>query len=774
MPPKNTKNSLEEESKKKNQLVVPVISDVIDATTNLGKGEIEVPKEIKEIEAMIFSRGRLNAQFFRGRKNLYVVPFWVEGMLSTHSSGVISLGHSSSLINTNYRDWVAFGGIDCVSEGIVTQKGLIVPEIDGYGILFGSQINNSPYYITRDGKSIQEFLEGYLPIVINHWKAKNKKYKQTVFGGLSGKNEIGVLKIQKETDDKANLLLSIRPFNQEGVSLISTISYRPKDRTIFINKQLAVRISKEPEKIAVANFHVHGDSAVKLSEIAKEIGSEEEITINCSVGLANLTIVFPQEVKEIEVHFKMQNKLTNDPPKMEGVIEEWKEKISKALVLKTGQPEVDRLYLASITNLLLLVDPGNITPGPTEYHRFWCRDAAYLINALDRIGYHAYAEDALTQFFKRQRKDGFFYSHEGEFDSNGEGIWALSEHAKFSTNNSWLEKNFNSVIKAAKWIIKTRKLPKKEAILGKEDLVKGLLPPGFSAEHLGPCDYFYWDNFWGVTGLREAALWAKKFGLESANELQKEYEEYLNDLMSSVNKLSEQYGYLPVGPYRELDSAMIANLVATHPTKILDANSKVLKKTADAIYENFTNKGGFFHEVAWNCYGTYLSMHLAQAYHELNEQEKVSEIISWLIRHNTCVSGWAEGVSPQTMSGGMGDSPHGWASADWILLLRNLFASETKDGSLKLLSGYPVKYLSNGISTSALKTHFGDISYAAKIYDKVLKLEIKNNLSLETYHIMTPEIISSIRTDKGEAYINTSRSVEVSNKATKISIELDM
>ena len=24
----------------------------------------------------------------------------------------------------------------------------------------------------------------------------------------------------------------------------------------------------------------------------------------------------------------------------------------------------------------------------------------------------------------------------------------------------------------------------------------GLLPAGFSAEHLGPNDHYYWDNFW--------------------------------------------------------------------------------------------------------------------------------------------------------------------------------------------------------------------------------------------------------------------------------------
>ncbi|MHA1441693.1 MAG: hypothetical protein ACTSPK_07530 [Candidatus Heimdallarchaeota archaeon] len=55
-----------------------------------------------------------------------------------------------------------------------------------------------------------------------------------------------------------------------------------------------------------------------------------------------------------------------------------------------------------------------------------------------------------------------------------------------------------------------------------------------------------------------------------------------------------------------------------------------------------------------------------------------------------------------------------------------------------------------------------------------MKINITNNLSLDTYHIMAPAIITSIRTDKGVAYIEASQSIEVSKKTTKISIGLDL
>ena len=56
-----------------------------------------------------------------------------------------------------------------------------------------------------------------------------------------------------------------------------------------------------------------------------------------------------------------------------------------------------------------------------------------------------------------------------------------------------------SIKKAAQWICKKRlsadlKFPH-----------AGLLPSGFSAEHLGPNDFYYWDDFWAVAGLKAAA-----------------------------------------------------------------------------------------------------------------------------------------------------------------------------------------------------------------------------------------------------------------------------
>ncbi|MFW9923878.1 MAG: hypothetical protein ACFFDW_11395, partial [Candidatus Thorarchaeota archaeon] len=539
----------------------------------------------------------------------------------------------------------------------------------------------------------------------------------------------------------------------------------------IINNESALKLINPPEKIAIANYQSDGDSAISLLTKSMEIKEDQEITVSCNIGFANMTFIFPEKTTKIEIHFRMSRDPFTTSPVLEKVTENWQNKLAMGMQLRTNDLEIDNLYYASLTNLLLLVDPGSITPGPTEYHRFWCRDAAFLINALDRAGYHNYAQEALNQFITRQRMNGFFYSHEGEFDSNGEGIWTLVEHAKYTKDVFWLEKMFEPIKKAAEWIINTRN-QKKDGITDKE-IVKGLLPPGFSAEHLGPCDYFYWDNFWGVTGLRETAYAAKLLKHENYEFFEKEYQKYFSDLNSSIIKSFNKKQFLPVGPFRDCDSAMIANMCAWHPTKLMEPNNEILMKTADKIFQEFTINGGFFHEVAWNCFGTYLTMHLAQVYAGLNDQEKVSEMMKWLIKFKSCTMGWAEGISPQTMEGGMGDSPHGWASADWIHLLRNLFANETVSGSIELLCGFPVAYLSKGISANNLKTHFGEINLTAKLFKDILEIKLQNQLTIPNIKIRTPKVISELTIDKDQGRILNDDTIELNSNVEKITIKLE-
>ncbi|MDZ7748582.1 MAG: hypothetical protein U5K43_06880 [Halofilum sp. (in: g-proteobacteria)] len=66
----------------------------------------------------------------------------------------------------------------------------------------------------------------------------------------------------------------------------------------------------------------------------------------------------------------------------------------------------------------------DIVPGPYTYRRFWFRDACLIVHALLAAGYVERARSALARFPARQKAGGYFQSQEGEWDSNGQVLWA--------------------------------------------------------------------------------------------------------------------------------------------------------------------------------------------------------------------------------------------------------------------------------------------------------------------------------------------------------------
>ncbi len=154
---------------------------------------------------------------------------------------------------------------------------------------------------------------------------------------------------------------------------------------------------------------------------------------------------------------------------------------------------------------LILHSPGTVFPGPYTYRRFWFRDAAFILHALLCLGLTERARRILDTFPGRQTGTGFFYSQAGEWDANGEALWIFARYCQLTGQPP-----------AAAWQVAVRRgarwLQRKRLPASAGERVGGLLPAGFSAEHLGPSDYYYWDDFWAVSGLRAAADLLARYG----------------------------------------------------------------------------------------------------------------------------------------------------------------------------------------------------------------------------------------------------------------------
>jgi hypothetical protein len=285
----------------------------------------------------------------------------------------------------------------------------------------------------------------------------------------------------------------------------------------------------------------------------------------------------------------------------------------------------------------------------------------------------------------------------------------------------------------------------------------GLLPSGWSAEHIGDKDKpHYWDDLWGLAGLYEAARLAERLGAAEAGELWAAFDDLKAATAASVRwVLGQQHDrgqwetFVPTGPgdVGRLDSTIIGAVCYFHPTRLyygakLGADvDQAFRLTLETIWSHFVT-GGFRHDAAWHAYGPYLTLQLAHAFLLLGDVDRMDACLGWSVgnaafAHVSRYDGAAASQDWQVASGGwneqhaypiasdlaevpnrwwyMGDIPHGWAAAELTLLLRDILffeAGEDDNRELYLAPGVLPRWVSgaggHSVSVTAAPTSYGN------------------------------------------------------------------
>jgi hypothetical protein len=448
--------------------------------------------------------------------------------------------------------------------------------------------------------------------------------------------------------------------------------------------------------------YAEGDAAQRLAARA-----EAPRAISCPVGMATAVALFEVQslrTHPLEVRAPIYNEL--DPKKRPAVAAapSWAAALSPLARMRIADERLQRLFDLALANVVLHA-PDEVYPGPYTYKRFWFRDAAFMLNAVLALGDIERTRRVLRHFAPRQRHDGYFLSQEGEWDSNGEAIWTYWRFATLTGETlpaEWRQ----AIAKGARWIIKKR-LPKNS---GRPEA--GLLPAGFSAEHLGPNDFYYWDDFWGVAGLRCAAELLRDEDARFAEACRREADDFLATIENSFPRGPQRRfpGAIPAAPKRRMDSGAVGNLVADYPLQIFAPGDARLLRTADYLRDHSSYEGGFFQNMIHSGINAYLTLHLAQVRLRAGQVDTAWELIDRVAALASPTGQWPEAIHPRTLGGCMGDGQHLWAAAEWLLMLRNCFVREEGDRLVVASGVKPEWWRDGGAFFGPTLTRFGPVS----------------------------------------------------------------
>jgi hypothetical protein len=701
--------------------------------------EVESPGELLPIGARtVFRALRTRAAAQIGPD--WVWPYWLERQLDPTSPAFTPRGHLPFLTNVTARNWTLVGNVASPWEAIVDPRGLVTTWFDGWSLDWWIGAEDGWHVPSREPRSrVRQRLIGASPVVETSVRVPGGFAVHRAYACLAGpagrdESEIVVVEVENRSPVPFAVALAVRPYNPEGLAVIERIGLH-EGTTVTVDGRVAMLLPKRPAQVAASTFHA-GDSALTVladgakpgnipSDLRDEAGMAQAAFVYPLPHTATLRVALPmvppRRTRRSSLTRRRVEQAPSFPPVIpsaEQVARGWAAQTRQGMQLVLPDPKLQEAVDANRRFLLALHDGPDITPGPSTYHRFWFRDAAFLLAALDRYGFSSQVAEVLRSYPERQRVDGFFLSQPHEWDSNGCAMWSIAEHWRLTRDMELVESMLPSLAKGVQWVERKRRTKRRR---GPE--LHGLLPAGVSAEHLGPFDYFYWDDFWCTAGMRSAAELVAAAGQpEAAAAMRRHADSLWSDIAASLGLVARRLGtdVIPAGPTRRVDAGVIGSLVACEPLGLLPPTDHRIVATLDAVRDRFSLGDAFFQAISHTGLGTYLTMQVA-AVELAGGDRRALDRLSWLMSAATPTWTWPEAIHPQLEGGCMGDGHHGWAAADFLSFVRNLLVREVhgrdvhgRGSELALCSMLPDDWLGQGFEVHDAPTHFGTMSYAVR------------------------------------------------------------
>ena len=398
-------------------------------------------------------------------------------------------------------------------------------------------------------------------------------------------------------------------------------------------------------------------------------------------------------------------------PPAEAVARGWSAHAQRGMQLSLPDGRLAQAVEANRRYLLLFHDGDEITPGPFTYHRFWFRDAAFMLAALDRYGFHAEAAEVLRSYGRRQHLDGFFFSQRQEWDANGAALWALAEHWRLTGEADLVDSQVDRPRRA----LDRAQAPLRSA--GATPSSQGLMPASISAEHLGPVRLLLLGRLLvAARPHRRRRPAARRAGRAPAAD---RADGWAADLRGQHRPVARARGRPPrharpcrPGPAAASTPVPSARSSSCFPLQLFAADDPRIVATADAIRERFSLGDAFYQGISHTGLGTYLTLQLAFVELEAGDRRALDRL-QWMVDAATPTFTWPEAIHPQLGTGCMGDGHHGWAAADFLSFVRALLVREV-DGGLALCTMLPDAWWGQNLEVEHAPTHHGDLSFAVR------------------------------------------------------------
>jgi len=337
---------------------------------------------------------------------------------------------------------------------------------------------------------------------------------------------------------------------------------------------------------------------------------------------------------------------------------DWREQLNR--VPLDMPPRIANVVRTSLAYILIHRDGFALQPGSRAYERSWIRDGALMSLVLLRLGHATEAREFAEWFAKFQYPSGKVpccVDKRGadpvpENDSHGEFIFLVAEVFRATQDVAFVKRMWPHVAAAARYINELRAANHGEF----EGLVtESISHEGYSAKPV----HSYWDDYFALKGLRDAAFLAKVAGADDTP-YAKSAADMARDIRESIERVmaAHHIDYIP-GSAELADFDPSATAIAVEPLGVSDVFP------ADALRHTFAK---YLATPRGDVYTPY-EMRILDALLIDRERELLPELSNRFLadQRPRAWNEWAEVVRRDPRAPGfIGDMPHAWIASDFV------------------------------------------------------------------------------------------------------------
>ena len=647
--------------------------------------------------------------------------------------------------------WTLVGIEGDFREALLSEDGAL--ESDKGSFTVEPMLRNDGQLLTWNDVAIARSLEGGdLPIPTVQWRAGSLTLDITSFAtGRAGASTIlARYRVSNQGDSAARptLYLAMRPFQVNsawqflnttgGFSPIRSIAWRAG--RVHVNDTAHVVPLQPPAGFGAATLDA-GDIVDHLRTGRLPTATAVTDSLGFASGaLAFPLVVAPRAHRDVWVALPSRRAGAAMPRSValangsfEATKQHWVARLdSIPIVLPPSGAPLIRAMRSSLAHILLNRDGPRIQPGSRSYERSWIRDGALTSAALLRIGGTREVRDFIDWYAPFQYANGKVpccVDHRGadpvpEHDSHGELIFLIAEYVRLTGDTAVARTNWPRIVAAVGYIdtLRRQRLTPEYDAPDKRHF-RGILPPSISHEgYSAKPMHSYWDDFFALRGLKDAAELAVTLGeLGEARRIGALADTFRVDLLASIEAAMKVHtiDFIP-------GAADLGDFDATSTTVGLAPGGELhrlpraaVERTFARYYEEFLKRRDG--PQTWEAYTPY-EFRVPGSLVRLGWRDRALEVLDWLFKDKRPPewNQWPEVVwRDPRIPRFFGDLPHGWVASDFIRSVLDLFAYEDEQetgATLVIGAGIRDEWLRerDGVRVRALPTRFGRIGYQAR------------------------------------------------------------